>query len=197
MDLGKTIRQTMEIYIKNFETLFIAGLIASLLSCITLGILAGPFMGGFLMLALKVIREEKGEINQIYNYFDKFTPLFVTTLICFVPMVIISMIPILNPVLSFILNPPIAFVWAIALIKILENNTAPLDAIKESIEMVKDYPFPIWLYSLIMAIICSIGFAFYFIGFIITAPISCVGMAVAYKELTNPTSISGNWSLSD
>jgi len=150
-------------------------------------------MGGFLMLVLKVMRNEKGEFNEIYNYFDKFVPLFVTTLICFVLMMIIGIIPFLNPILGYLVNPVIAFIWAMAVIKIIEKNLAPAEALKEAVEMVKDYLFPVWLYSLVMSIIGCVGFIVFIIGGLVTVPITCVGMAVAYKELTTPVSVSGNW----
>lgn len=192
MDLGKNIQQSIDVYLKNFGTLFVAGLVASLLTSVTLGILAGPLMGGFFVLVLKIMRGEKGEFNEIFNHFDKFVPLFVTSLICFVAMIIAGIIPFLNIILVLVLNPLIGFVWAMALIKVIENSTEPMDAIKEGIEMVKTNPVMIWLYSLVMGILSGIGAIACLIGVLATTPISTVGMAVAYKELTSTTTVSEN-----
>ena len=61
MDIGKSIQQSLDLYLKNFGTLFVAGLVATLLSGATLGILAGPLFGGFIILCLKLL---KGEIKE-------------------------------------------------------------------------------------------------------------------------------------
>lgn len=190
MDLGKNIQQSIDLYLKNFGTLFVAGLVAGLLTCVTFGILAGPVIGGFLVLILKVMRGEKGEFNEIFAHFDKFIPTFITSLICFAAILIAGIIPVLNIILGLVFNPLISFVWAMALIKVIERNIEPMDAIKEGIEMIKTNPVMIWLYCLVMGILSMVGAIALLIGIIFTSPLSSIGMAVAYKDMTSADVVS-------
>lgn len=190
MDLGKNIQQSIDLYLKNFGTLFVAGLVAGLITCATVGILAGPVIGGFLVLVLKVMRGEKGEFNEIFAHFDKFAPTFVASLICFIAMIIMGIIPILNIILVLVFNPLISFVWVMALIKIIEQDFKPMDAIKEGIELVKTNPVMIWLYTFIINILSMVGSIALLIGVIFTAPLSSIGLAVAYQNMTTDNTVS-------
>lgn len=66
MDLGNAIQKSVDLYLKNFGLLFVAGLLVLLLSVVTIGILAGPLIGGFIILVLKIQRGEKADFNEIF-----------------------------------------------------------------------------------------------------------------------------------
>jgi uncharacterized membrane protein len=183
LDVGSKIQKSFDLYLKNFGLILGASLVVSLLSALTLGILAGPLCGGLIMLCLKLLRGEKAEFNEIFAYFGKFVPTFIVMVIMVVAMVIVNVIPILNIFLGLIFGPAITFVGAIALALVLDKNMEPVAAIQKGIELFMADKVMLWLYALVMGILSGIGVILLIIGAIFTAPLSAIGMAAAYAEL--------------
>lgn len=99
MDIGNNIQKSFALYLKNFGVLFLACLIAGIIAAVTFGILAGPLVGGVLVLCLKLLRGEKGELNEIFAHFDQFVPTLIATLMLWAASLIvwvISMIPFIG-----------------------------------------------------------------------------------------------------
>ena len=182
MDIGKSIQESLDLYMKNFATLFVAGLVATLLSAVTLGILAGPLFGGFIILCLKLLKGEPGEFNEIFAHFDKFGPTFIVFLLYLV-FAIICMIPVLGWLVGIVLGPVVAFIFIFAVTLIIEKDMLPIDAIKKGLALFQTNPAMNWLYVLVFAILGSVGAIACGIGVILTLPFTYVGLARAYQEL--------------
>lgn len=190
MDIGKNIQKSIDLYTKNFAPLFLAGLIASLLSTVTLGILAGPLMGGFVVLCLKFIRGGKGEFNEIFA-FDKFVPTLLVMIVIMVPYLILAMIPFVGQLVGLVVGPFISLLMVSALAQVMEKNAAPVDAVKQAIDIIKgsnNLPM-VWVYGLVMGILSAVGVIACGIGVFATMPLGTIGMAMLYEELTNSTTI--------
>ena len=182
MDIGKSIQQSLDLYMKNFGTLFVAGLVATLLAAVTLGILAGPLFGGFIVLCLKLLRGEKGEFNEIFAHFDKFGPTFIVFLLYLV-FAIVCMIPVLGMLVALVLGPVVAFVFIFAITLIIQKDMQPMDAVKQGLELFKPNAVMNWVYVLVFGILGGIGAIACGIGVILTLPFTYVGLALAYQEL--------------
>lgn len=189
MDIGKSIQKSLDLYFKNFGPLFLAGLIAGLLSSITFGILAGPLMAGFVVLCLKYIRGGKGDFNEIFA-FNKFVPTLLALLIVFIPYMILSFIPVVN-ILVGLLGPFVSLLVVCALALVMEKDAQPMDAVKQAFELIKgsnNLPM-IWVYCFVMGILSGIGIIACGIGILATMPIGTIGMAMLYEELSSGSTI--------
>lgn len=189
MDLGRSIQESINVYFKNFGVLWIAGLVAALITSMTLGILAGPALGGFMILVLKVIRGERGEFNEIFAHFNQFGSTFFISVIVFGITCILILIPLVN-IVAFLINPLITFIWATSLILAIDKKLKPLEAIQQSIEWIKTSPLMLWVHCLVMTVLASIGALACGIGMLVTFPLSLVGMAVAYNMFNTSVVIS-------
>jgi MFS family permease len=187
MDIGKSIQQSFDLYKNNFGTLLLAGLVAGLLSAITLGILAGPLFGGFLVLCQKLSRGEKGEVSEVFAHFDKFLPTFLVTLVVFaasLALYIIAFVPFIGWIVQLVVSPIIGLLYFLALGFVVDKNMKPFDAIKSSINVYASEPVLLWIYALIFGILSSIGAIIFFVGIILTLPFGIVGYAIAYQTLS-------------
>ena len=182
MDIGKGIQESLDLYTKNFTTLFVAGLVATLLSAVTLGILAGPLFGGFIILCLKLLKGEPGEFNEIFAHFDKFGPTFIIFLLSLV-FYIICMIPVLGWLVGIVLGPVVAFIYAFAITLIIQQDLQPMDAVKKGLEFFQTNTVMNWVYVLVISILGGIGAIACGIGIILTLPFTWIGLALAYREL--------------
>lgn len=187
MNLGKTIQESFGLYLKNFGILLLACLIAGIISVVSIGILAGPLFGGVLVLGLKLLRGEKGELNEIFSHFNQFLPTLIITLLFFavgLVLWIIGIIPVIGWILNLAVSPALGLLYFLAIGFSVDQKMQPLEAVKRSVDCFAAEPVPLWFYSLIMSILSGIGAIILIVGVILTMPLGMVGMVIAYQNLS-------------
>ncbi|MGE5604252.1 MAG: hypothetical protein ACM3YE_01000 [Bacteroidota bacterium] len=187
MELVKNIQQSFNLYLKNFGLLLLAGLITGAISFVSLGILAGPMIGGILVLGIKLNRGEKGELSEIFAHFDQFLPTLVATLLLWgagLVFNIIGTIPVIGWIISLIITPALSILYFLTIGFIVDQKMQPLDAIKRSIDCFAAEPVQLWLYSMVMMILSGIGSIILIVGAILTMPLGMMGMAIVYQQLS-------------
>ncbi len=188
MEIGKNLQQSIDLYLKNFVTLLLAGLIAGILSTITLGILAGPLLAGLLTLCLKIIKGDKGEIGDIFSRFDLFLPTFIVTLMLWVAGIaiwIIAAVPVIGWLFMFVASPALSFIYFIAIGLIVGQKKNPMEAVRKSFDYFAADAVKMWVYSLVFGFIGGIGAIFFGIGAFLTMPIMILGFSIAYQQLSS------------
>ncbi len=88
LDLGRCLNDAMEVYRKNVLTFILAVILFDLLSIGSLLVLAGPLMGGMILMSLNAMRDPEhkahlGDLFGTFNRFGAFVGLFFLTLIPF------------------------------------------------------------------------------------------------------------------
>ncbi len=187
MNLGKNIQQSFDLYLKNFGTLLLACLIAGIISTVSIGILAGPLCGGVLALGLKLLRGEKGELNEIFAHFRQFLPTLIATLLLWTATLIfwiIGIVPVIGWLINLAVGPALALLYFLTISFIVDQKMRPLEAVKRSIDCLAAEPIQLWLYSLAIMILGGLGSIIFVIGVILTMPLGIAGMAVAYQQLS-------------
>jgi hypothetical protein len=187
MNLSKNIQQSLNLYLKNFGILLPACLIASVISIVSLGLLAGPMVGGILALGIKLNRGEKGELNEIFAHFDQFLPALVATLFLWgagLVFYIIGIIPIIGLIIKLVVGPALSIFYFLTIGFIVDQKMRLWDAFKRSLDCLAAEPAHLWLYSLVMMILSSIGSIILFVGVILTMPIGMMGMVIVYQQLS-------------
>lgn len=187
MEYVKNIQQSFNLYLKNFGLLLLASLISGAISFISLGILAGPVIGGVLILGIKLNRGEKGELNEVFSHFDQFLPTLIATLLLWGAVLvfnIIGVIPVIGRMINFVVSPALTIVYFLAIGFIVDQKMRPIDAIKRGIDYFAAEPIQLWLYSLVMLFIGSIGSIIFIVGVILTMPLAMLGMSIVYQQLS-------------
>lgn len=196
MELGKALQKSIDLYLKNLGLLFITGLVVAILSIVTVGILAGPLIGGLIILILKLERGDKPEFNEIFAHFDKFIPTLLITIVYMLISMIIGIIPVIGLIVGIIAGPAINLIYAVAIAFAVEKNIEPLEAIKRGYSCFMTNPGLNWVYSLVIGVLSGVGAIACGIGVIFTIPLSTIGMTIAYQELSAKLDNSSNTSSS-
>jgi len=168
MDIGKNIPRGIELYVKNFVLLVLSFLVVSILSCVTLGILAGPLLGGFIVLCLKLLRGEKGEFNEVFAHFDQFVPTLLLVIMAaavwvawYIVAIIIGPIwaigPLLMLLLSLVVFPSLGMVLVLSVGFVVDRKMGPVDAVKRAIGGLLTNPVMNWLYAVVVGILACLG----------------------------------------
>ena len=182
MNIEKNLQKSIDLYLNNFGIIFLPGLAASILTVLSLGLLAGPLFGGLMILILKLLRDQQAEFKEIFAHFEKTLPTLIICLAAEIVFLIARNIPVVGVALTVALSPLILVVVTIALILIIEKDLAPLPAVKEGIAFFKTEPLIIWIYGLIALILSAVGAVAFGVGVFLTLPFSVICLAVAYQE---------------
>ena len=184
MDVGKNLGASFELYSKNFGVLFLAGLVVGLLSIVTLGILAGPLMGGFIVLCKKLLRGEKGEVNEVFNYVNQTGALILLTVVMWVYS-IVCMIPFLGTLIGLVVGPVFGIVVTVVAGLAVEQNKSIQEGLQFMLDKAKANYLQFWIYGFVFGLVGAIGAILCGIGALLTMPIAMVGMVLAYQSLTD------------
>ena len=187
MDILATLKRILALYRNNFLVLLIATALTLLLSGLSLGLLAGPLVGGLIVLCLKLWREDQTDYKEIFRHFNSFLPTFILTLSAIIISFlvgIIGSIPLIGWLFTLAVGPALSLLAGLALAFVVEQELKPLDAIKRSVGICLTEPLMIWLYSLVIGILGSLGALFFFFPIILTAPITLLGTAFTYQQLS-------------
>lgn len=187
MDFSRNIKLSFDMYLKNFGVFLLACLIAGAISFVSLGILAGPMIGGILVLGIKLNRGEKGELNEIFSHFDQFLPTLMATLLLWGAGLVVNLIgaiPVIGWLINLAVSPALTLVYFLAIGFIVDQKMQPIDAIKQSINCFAAEPTQLWLYSLIMMLLGGSGSIILIVGVILTVPLGMMGMSLIYQQLS-------------
>ncbi len=187
-DFGKCVQQGLDVYINNIFLLLTVSLVATVLSSLTVGILAGPMAAGTIMIVLALLdgRDPKPELAELFNGFHHFLDAFLFVLVWGAILVCAQLI--LAPIVVFgqfawILLPLVANAFLMFGLFLITEKTMPFwDASMLSINTVKADFFPLLGISLIAALLGSAGALICGLGIIITLPIYWCILAVVYRE---------------
>jgi len=194
--IGDWFSKAWEIFTKSVGVHIVLALIVGLGSALTIGILAGPLMCGWLYVILRQLREPdyQPEIGDIGKGFEVFGQALLACILIVVGSVVVSFILSVVPILGQLLS--IAAGWAIAacvlfvLPLIVDRNTAAIDAITFSFEKVKPAFWGFFGFAVLLSVINGVGSGLFAggivlglvigrVGFLIGALMSLIGLAVS------------------
>ena len=189
VDLSNWIKDGFDLYKNNFVILLIATLIATILSCVTFGILAGPMCAGILLitLALQDNKEPKPEIGDLFKGFNFFLQSFLLIIVwgilIFVASAIVGVIPLIGFLASICVQLGANALLMFSLFLIVDKQMDFWPASMESINIVKANFWPFLSLSVIAGVLGSIGAILLGIGIILTLPIYFCIITVAYRKV--------------
>jgi zinc ribbon protein len=184
--LGDWLSGGWKIYSENWLLMSVAALLATVLSFCTIGILAGPLLMGLYRMAFKTMRQERPEMNDLFNWGDRFWPAFLAFLIF--ALIHLGFSGASNGALSgmfgFIISPFLISVMGLTVPLILERKMDVANAINEVGRMVFSRDALMWwIVGLVFSAIGAAGFAGCGIGVFVTAPWMISSSAVAYRDV--------------
>jgi uncharacterized membrane protein len=139
--------------------------------------LAGPLYGGYIYFFLKLIREGKAGIEDLFSgYTTAFVPLGLTSLL-------VSALTGLGFMLCLIPGIYLAVAWAFALPLVIERGMQPWDAMELSRKVITRQWFPMFGLLVLAFILAMSGVLACCVGIFFTLPILPGALAFAYEDL--------------
>jgi len=184
--IGEWIEKGFRLYKENLGLLIGAGVVAGLISIVTMGILAGPMMAGLILIVLDLIDSKpKPEFSRLFNGFEFFAHSFLFVIVwgvIYFVAAVIMMLPCVGQMVYIAGSVVLAALLAFGLFLIVDRRMAFWPASMESIKTVKTQFWPLLAYLVISGIIGEIGAILCGIGALVTMPLGVCLIAVAYRE---------------
>lgn len=181
VDFGGWIQAAFDLYKKNFVTLLLANLIASLIAGLTFFILAGPLAVGLFMVTLGLLdgASPAPQPGDVFKGFKSFLPAFVVVLVVMLVSMIASfLIPVVGNLVGLVISTFVMF----SLPMLADGRTDNLsELLSRSFDMVKANFWPLLGLNLVAALLAGVGVILCGIGAIVTAPMYACIIAVAYR----------------
>lgn len=176
MDIGKIFKDTWDIYSKNFVEILIAGLIAIVLSVITLGILAPAMMTGLSLIFVKAKRGQAVANKEVFACLGKW---YVYLGAC----IVIGILVCLGLICLIIPGLILMTWWMYALLFMADKNLSISAAMKASKDLVRSKN--LWMHLLFLVIysfIAQLGNYIFYIGAFLTWPFALGLLGAAYAD---------------
>lgn len=186
---GDWIEGGFNLFKENVGLLILSSLVVVILSSVTVGILAGPMMGGLMIITLRLYDkgEPKPEFGHVFKGFNYFLHTFLFVLVwgvlLFVASLILSLIPCIGQLASLFVVFVAEALLLFGLFLIVDRRMEFWQASIESYTRVKSNFWPFLGFTVLASIIGSIGFIICGIGIIVTLPIQVCILTVAYREV--------------
>jgi len=175
MDIGKALEDAWRLFVKDIGALILGVLVAVVLSIVSIGILAGPLLGGVFKMVSRRVREGRpAEIGDVFAGFDRFWTLFAA----FWVLGIIVAIGYLFLIIPGLL---LSAIWLYVFLFIVDRDMSLGEAMSASRELVMRTG--LWLHVavvLLIGIVSAIVGHITGIGFLLTYPLSVTFVAALY-----------------
>lgn len=173
------LRETWDTFRREALVYVLAAVVLSLLSVISLGLLAGPLTIGFIELVRRGRRGELLAVSILFSRFDTWIPSLVALVVIAIA-VTIGMCLLVAPGLIA------ALFSTYTLHAIAYEGVSGIDAIRRSIALVRGSFLPslalVFLVSVAQAIGGSVGF-----GVLLTVPLSLIALTLGYERIAGAT----------
>jgi uncharacterized membrane protein len=175
--LPSVLRETWGVFQKNALTFVIAALIAAFLSGITIGLLTGPLFVGFVDLVRRARRGEAVQMGEVFGRFDSFGSSLVATILIGIAVIVGSCLLVVPGLLAALFS-------AFSLHVIAYQRASAIDAIKRSVQIVRDNFLITLVLFLLVSVLQTLGGSVV-LGVLLTLPLGMIAVTVAYEQLAS------------
>jgi len=148
LDVGLSFKGGWNTFTADIVPLLVGGLIAGILSIVTLGILAGPLVAGLYSMVMGRIRDgRRAQIGDVFSCMDRFWSFFAAALVLFV-LIGLASLTIVGGVL-------LATIWMYVIPLMVDRKLDLYDAMAASYHLVVDNGF--WEHLALAIVLITLG----------------------------------------
>ena len=176
LDIQKVFVRSWQLFAAAPIAYMLAGLILTVGSTVTAGILFAPLFVGLVQMVDRHLRDEEIEAGQVLNGFSRFGPSFVTALLFFMGTFLAGIAFVIPGVILGVL-------WSFAGHYVALESASATDALRDSWNLVRNN-----IGSVLLVLLSVIGVHFLgslvVVGFIVAGPLGIILMTLSFRELT-------------
>jgi len=176
MDIGRYFGESLNLMVKHPAQFIVAGIVALLLTGVSLSILAAPMTAGLAMLFVEARSRNKPETGKVFRYLNRTVPLLAGE-------VVLGIIVVLGLVCLLIPGLILAARWYHVLPLMADREMTLGEAMRKSAEITaKDGTFMTLIFMAVCGIVIGAGGALGGVGAFLTFPLAVGAYGLAYAD---------------
>jgi hypothetical protein len=182
IDIGADIGEGWRLFQANMGTLVLAGVIATVISAVTCGILSGALGAGMFLVIRRLLKNDpvKPQAGDVFKGLDVFVQSLLLIVLATVASLILCFIPVIGQVASLAVGA--VLMWA--LMFVAYQKLTAVDALKKVFEYTKSGEFTLpLLFAVIASLIAGLGVVACGVGVFFTIPLAYCMLASCYETL--------------
>ncbi len=182
------IRQGVQLFVDHSVLLLLSGLVAALISTVTLGILAGPMLAGMALIILRLQdnRLAPPSVNDLFKGFDYFVETIPVTLALYamgVLAMLLNWIPLAGQILNSVIVSVVSCTAILTVFSLVDRRLSPRTSWRPWWGIFMMNWGPLLGFYILATIIGVIGVMVFFIGLAATLPLQLCILASAYRSI--------------
>jgi len=182
IDIGTELGKGWRLFQPNMSLLIVSGLIATIVSALTCGLLSGPLSVGFFLVVRRLIQNDpiKPQPGDVFKGFDFFVQALVLFVICMAATFLLCLIPVVGHIASLAVGS--VMMWGILFVAY--QKLSAVEALKKIFGYLQSGEFTVpFFYGILVSIISGLGVLACVVGIFFTIPLSYCMMACCYETL--------------
>jgi hypothetical protein len=175
--------RSWSVFRRDALTYVLASALVSLLSAISLGLLAGPLCVGFIELVRRGARGEPIRAGDVFGGFSRFGTSFLVLLLVGIAAGLGMLVLILPGLLVLLFT-------AFALPAVAYEQLGAVDALRRSYAIVRQHFVPTLMLLVVLSVLNSLGGSIV-IGVLVTTPLTLIAISLAFEQLAGGTPQGG------
>lgn len=160
----------------DFRTGFLVQMLLNAVAGFVVFFVAQVVAAGLIRGALGITEGRDFELAEVFRT-DKIVPVVITSLI-------ISALAFVGFLLCYLPGIVVTFATSYALYFVVDQGLEPVEAIKASVNLVKDNLADTLIWYIVGGLIAAAGALVCIVGLLVTLPLALIGTAFTYKRLT-------------
>lgn len=160
----------------DFGTPFLLSMFLNLLVTLAVIFVAHVIGAGLIRGSLGITEGRDFEVSEVFST-DRIGPIVVTS-------VLVSAATFVGLMLCYLPGIVVAFVTSYSLYFVIDRGLAPVEAIKASVELVKNNLADTVVWYIVGGLIAAAGALVCLVGMLVSLPVVLIGTAYTYKKLT-------------
>lgn len=132
---------------------------------------------GQIRVGLAAARQQPVEFNLFFSGADRLVPMMVVTVLMYLGV-------LLGIVLLIVPGIVLALGWALAGPLVVDAGYSPMEALRESWEVMKGHKLQMFLFGIVAALICVAGLCACYVGLLVVMPAIVVAFLEAFRRIT-------------
>lgn len=182
IDIGAELGKGWNLFKSNMGLLIVAGVIASAVSLITVGILSGPMAAGMFLVVRRLLQGDpvQPQAGDVFKGFDFFVQALILMVVCLVVGSVLAMVPVLGQLAGLLIGS--VMMWGVMFVTF--QGLSAIDAVKKLFDLLKTGEFTLPLvFGILVSLISGLGILACCVGLFFTLPLSYCMMTCCYQTL--------------
>lgn len=184
------LRRGFELFINHAVLLLMCGLVAGLISTVSLGLLTGPMLAGLAWIILQLMNRQLAvpALNDLFRGFQQFKETLPVTLFFYalgIAGYILLALPVVGQLLYTVLVGVGGCLGVLSVFHLVSAKVEPMKSYRAWVSIFAMNWGPLLGFFILVSIIQALGIVALFFGLVVTIPLSLCILAAAYEDITH------------